>query len=336
MTRELSDKIKLISLVCTIMVVYRHAHTMEAFFGGDCAACHTYYFVAHGFTGMTSIAVPYFFLISGFFFLKRSYYGEGQYITMLKKKMRTLFVPFCIWNLLAIYPLWYSGKMVVEPHWYLYVLDFLHSDYNGPMWYVRTLMLFMLLSPLYDWIFLLDRKMGKKWELSLQIVILLYVFTIWWPMDSKTFSTEGILFFMLGGIIRKHEQWLDKLLPSKWAFVLFTLWIVSCFTIELDYWTSKIHLLFGVFAFWNVIRCGCKGWVASMAGYAFFIYVNHFILLKIIKSLLAPYFYGNEPMALATFLLSPWLVVLAMWKVGMLWNRFFPKSFAWVTGGRTA
>ena len=336
MTKELSEKIKLISLICTIMVVYRHAHTMEAFFGEYDSTCHIYLFVAHGITGMTGIAVPYFFLISGFFFFKQSYYGEGRYVVMLKKKLRTLFVPFCIWNILAIYPLWCVGKVTIEEHWYLYVVDFLHSDYNGPLWYVRTLMVFMLLSPLYDWIFLLDRKIGRKWELTLQLLILLYVFYIWWPVDSKTLSTEGILFFLLGGIMRKHESWLNKLLPSKWAYTLFTLWLVSCFLMVLTYWTCKIHLLLGVFLFWNVIRFGCKGWVASIAGYAFFIYVNHFILLKVIKSLLVPYFHGNEAMALITFLLSPWLVVWSMWKVGELWNRISPKSFAWVTGGRAA
>lgn len=337
MTKELSDKIKLVSLVCTIMVVYRHAHTMEAFFGGDCPSCHVYNFVARGFTGITSIAVPYFFLISGFFFFKQSYYADGSYMAMLKKKLHTLFLPFCIWNLLAIYPLWHSGKIVAEPHWYMYVADFLHSDYNGPLWYVRTLMLFMLLSPLYDWIFLLDRRIGRKWELVVQLAAVLYIFCIWWPMDSKTFSTEGMLFFLLGGILRKHERWLGRLMPAKYAYPLFALWIASCFLLGLDYWTSKIHLLFGVFTFWNVIRHGAgKGRMASMAGYAFFIYVNHFILLKIIKTLLAPFFYGSEAMALLTFLFSPWVVALAMWKVGELWNHFFPKSYAFVTGGRTA
>lgn len=334
MTKELSSKIKLISLICTIMVVYRHAHTMEAFFGGDCDACHTYYFVAHGFTGITSIAVPYFFLISGFFFFKQSYYQDGRYFAMLKKKIRTLFVPFCIWNIVAFVPLWLCGKITIEQHWYQYVLDFLHSDYNGPMWYVRTLMLFMLLSPLYDWLFLLDKKIGSKWELNIQIAILVYIFVIWWPMDSKTLSTEGMLFFMLGGMMRKHEKWLCHLLKPQWAYIFFFAWIVSCFFIELTYWTSKIHLLLGVFLFWNVIRCGCKGIIASIAGYAFFIYANHFIFLKIIKTLLAHYFFGNEAVALVTFLLSAWFVVLITWKVGVFWNRYSPRTFAWVTGGR--
>lgn len=334
MTKELSSKIKLISLVCTVMVVYRHAHTMEAFFGGECPSCHTYNYIAHGITGITSVAVPYFFLISGFFFFKQSYYNTGNYLSMLKKKARTLFIPFCIWNILAILPLWCGGKIVVENHWYQYVMDFLHSDYNGPMWYVRTLMLFMVMTPLYDWLFLIDVRYGSKVELAIQLVVVAYIYSIWWPMDSTTFSTEGMLFFVLGGILRKHEKWLNRSMPSVWAYVFYLIWLASCFTVQLDYVTSKIHLLLGVVLLWHVVRCGCKGWVASLAGYAFFVYVNHFILLKIIKTLLAPYFSGNETMALVIFLLSPIIVVWGMWKVGMLWNRYLPKSYALVTGGR--
>ena len=50
MTKELSSKIKLISLICTIMVVYRHAHTYEAFNDGGNENWDIYLFVAHGVT----------------------------------------------------------------------------------------------------------------------------------------------------------------------------------------------------------------------------------------------------------------------------------------------
>lgn len=335
MTKQLSDKIRLISLICTVMVVYRHAQTMEAFTGSMSADWKTYNLIAHGITYMTSIAVPYFFLISGFFFFKQSYYAKGSYTAMIKKKVRTLLVPFLIWNVVAFLPLWLAGKVVMEDHWYMYIVDLLHSDYNGPLWYVRTLMLLMLIVPLYDWLFLLGDKVGKKIELTVQIVIVGYIIYIWWPMDSKVFSTEGWLFFLLGGILRKHEALLEKRFNRRWAIVLYLCWVVSCFLIVPNYWTDKVHLLLGVFLFWNVVHAGGKGWVASMAGFAFFIYVNHFILLKVIKTILGHFFYGNEPVALATFLVSPLLAVYLMWKVGEVWHRRYPKSFALLTGGRS-
>lgn len=62
MCNELSSKIKLISLFCTIMVVYRHAYTAESFSGVFHPNWDIYNFIAHGITYLTSIAVPFFFL----------------------------------------------------------------------------------------------------------------------------------------------------------------------------------------------------------------------------------------------------------------------------------
>lgn len=334
MSKELSSKIKLISLLCTIMVVYRHAYTAETFYGGFCAEWDLYNFLAHGITNLTSIAVPYFFLISGFFFFKQSYYKDDNYYLMLRKKFKTLFIPFVFWNLLAFIPMWYAGKIVEVEHWYLYIVDLLHSDYNGPLWYVRTLMLLMLLSPLYDWIFLLDGKVGVKSELYIQALIIGYIFYIWWPMDSKTLSTEGWLFFLLGGVLRKNELCLTRTIKKNYAVALYLCWVGICFLHISNCWLGKLHLLLGIVLFWNVIRTGCKGWVSLIAGYAFFVYVNHFVLLKAIKVFFAHYFYGSQLVALLIFILSPIFSTLFLWKLGEIWNHYCPKSFAWVMGGR--
>lgn len=334
MSKELSEKIRLVSLLCTVMVAYRHAHTAVAFHGGFAPEWRVYCILAYGITNLTSIAVPYFFLISGFFFFKCSYYVSGNYKKMIQKKARTLLLPFIIWNILAIPALCYFGKMEVEEHPYMYIVDLLHSDYNGPLWYVRTLMLLMLLSPLYDWIFVIDRFVGKKVALAVQMVVVVYVFYVWCPMDSNVLSMEGQLFFLLGGILRQHEKWVVHTMKRDISLALYLCWCVSCFVTGLNYWTSKVHLLLGIFLFWNVVRHGAKGWIASMAGYSFFIYVSHFYLLKIIKTLLAHCFYDNELAASLTFLLSPVFVLVLIWKIGERWNRYSPKTFAFVTGGR--
>lgn len=56
--------------------------------------------------------------------------------------------------------------------------------------------------------------------------------------------------------------------------------------------------------------------------------------MKISKTLLAKMFFGVEFMAVVTFIILPIIVVLLMVKVGKLWNRLSPKTFAIVTGGR--
>ena len=334
MTKDLSGKFKLISLICTIMVVYRHAHTMQAFGGNIYNNWYLYSFIGHGFTYITSIAVPYFFLISGFFFFKQSYYIRNNYKKMLIKKVKTLFIPFIIWNIIAFFPLWIYGMTDIET-WWVFIVKLLHSDFNGPLWYVRTLMLLMFLSPLYDWIFLLDRYVGKKIEIIVQIVVITYIIYIWWPMDSKVFSTEGWLFFLLGGMLRKNVTVLEVKINKICSVLLYSCWIITCFLMVQNYWVNKLHLLLGVFLFWHIIGKESKGWVTSLSGYTFFIYVNHFILLKVLKTILAYYFYGNECVALFTFLLSPLFVIIIIWKIGQMWYRISSNSFNFVTGGRS-
>ena len=87
MNKDLSDRIKMASFICTIMVILRHSLNHMAFWGewrGDLLAG----VIESGSSTVTEIAVPYFFLVSGFFFFKHSYYEKGEYLTMLKKKIK--------------------------------------------------------------------------------------------------------------------------------------------------------------------------------------------------------------------------------------------------------
>lgn len=230
--------------------------------------------------------------------------------------------------------MWLGGKIMVENHWYLYLFDFLHSDFNGPLWYVRTLMLLMLLSPLYDWIFFLENWGYKKIEVIVLTVLILYVFYVWCPMDSTTLSNEGCLFFLLGGILQKHSKYVRYKIPKAMALSLYLVWALGCFFQWTTYWTGKVFLLLGVVFFWQFLSYVPFKRLAKWSRYSFFIYVTHFISLKVMKTILAQFFYGNEFAAIATFLLLPVFVVLLTIKVGKLWNRLSPKTFAIVTGGR--
>ena len=54
---------------------------------------------------MTEVAVPFFFIVSGFFFMRYAYTSINEYFDMVKKKTKTLFVHFVLWNVLGIIPL---------------------------------------------------------------------------------------------------------------------------------------------------------------------------------------------------------------------------------------
>ena len=78
MNKDLSVKISIAGFICTLMVVYRHSLNYLAFF-------HSW--SPQGLNGivedscmrLTQIAVPYFFMVSGFFFLGKNYYEPQSY-----------------------------------------------------------------------------------------------------------------------------------------------------------------------------------------------------------------------------------------------------------------
>lgn len=50
------------------------------------------------------VAVPVFFIISGyFFFYNIKEFNSGVYVTKLKKRGRTLLIPYLLWNLLPVF-----------------------------------------------------------------------------------------------------------------------------------------------------------------------------------------------------------------------------------------
>ena len=147
MNKILSDKIRIISFLCTVMVVFRHSLNLQAFGLSSDGNLHVAV-IEYGISKITEVAVPYFFIISGYFFLRHSYYGNGEYMTMVRKKIRTLFVPFLFWNIVGVFPLLLMHQFVFEDTLWKYILQLLNSDWNGVLWYVRDIMTMMVLVPL--------------------------------------------------------------------------------------------------------------------------------------------------------------------------------------------
>ncbi|MGN0036611.1 MAG: acyltransferase family protein [Bacteroidaceae bacterium] len=326
MTKALSDKLKVGSLICTVMVVFRHSLNLRAFFGSEAPDAYCL-FVETGVSKLTEMAVPYFFLVSGFFFLRHSYADVSDYGAMLRKKSRTLFVPFLFWNVVGVLPLMLAGQFQYECGAWLYVRDCLRSDWNGALWYVRDLMTYMLLVPLYGWVFAWNRK----W---FYVLVGLVLFRHWLPVDCSWLSSEGVLFFFLGGVLSRWNPMLRFRCPAWLAALLLAVWMVSCFVFPHCYAVHRYNHLLGLYVFWQALDYVPSAGLLRVSSYSFFIYVTHLYLLKGMKIGLARHFPGSGGVAMAAYFLLPLFSVGIALLVGRLWKRYSPRTFAWVTGGR--
>ena len=330
MNKELSDKIRIASLLCTFMVIMRHATNLQAFLGlevytGVCG------FVEVGFSVLTEMAVPYFFIVSGFFFFRTCYYEKGAFFGMLRKKAHSLLIPFLIWNLLWGAVLYLIGFMDWNEPIINKVEHLLMSDYYGALWYVRTLLVLMVLVPLYDWVFLIDNKL-------LYLLVGFGLFLWWWPVDCTLFSTEGVFFFFIGGVLQRYQSVVR--IKASWIMVLIMVAVWCGMAFLRPVWNiqlNKLTTLLGICSFWLLIDylCGsAKRLLLSASAMTFFIYVNHFWIVKGVKVVWAQLYPQNEVVALLTYFILPIVTFLALLFIGRFWRKMFPKTYSYCTGGR--
>ena len=328
-SKQLSNKFKIASLLCAIMVVYRHSLNLQAFYEeGEYKLISTT--IETGISKLTEIAVPFFFLLSGFFFFRNTYYKQAEYTQMIVKKSRTLLIPFLFWNLVGIIPLLINHKFIIESNIFQYIFTLFNSDWNGALWYVRDLMTYMLFIPVYGWIFVIN----KQWIYAITVIILFYY---WIPVSTSWPSSEGLLFFFLGGIIQKHNTILYYKCSQKKIFLLLILWLISCFIYPHLWAIHKYNTLLGLFILWNslnYLKESWKKWLLKLAPYSFFIYVTHLYLIKGLKVSIAKYFYGNEAIAIISYFILPIIVIFITIFLGKNWHKYAAKSFLFVTGGR--
>lgn len=151
---------------------------------------------------IATIAVPLFFLISGYlFFIGVKSFSLKVYRNKIKKRIKTLFAPYMIWNIIYIifflmaqifFSNYMSGsnKLILD----YTIKDWIRAFYDGcdgypmcvPFWYVRDLMVVILLSPL---LFFLIKKINY---------LSLLLFGICWLFENKTiingFSFTSVFF----------------------------------------------------------------------------------------------------------------------------------------------
>ena len=152
-----SQKIKNMSVVCALLVVTIHVGWPKD------EVCFTWFvneLVQHG---VARIAVPFFFVVSGFF-ISAHFSERGWWKVETAKRIYSLVVPFFLWcgiAFLLISPLSIVADLmahrpfgtnlpVSDGRWLMAIgLDLSVCPNLIPLWYVRCLFLFVLLSPLF-------------------------------------------------------------------------------------------------------------------------------------------------------------------------------------------
>ena len=219
-TDRLSARIANMSLFAALLVVIIHA-PFPSKIGSP--TWMLYYFMRYT---LGTIAVPYFFLVAGFFIARR--YGERNWFgTALKKRVFSLLVPFVLWSTIiaSFMPICiifanalHSRNLNIMDafslvNWFC-VFGFDPIEAVIPLWFLRALYILVLLSPV------LLRLIDKFPCATLVGFYLIYYLVnpghvdsnIWWiPTWWQSFfrhgllSVEGLFYFTFGAFLFKHR-----------------------------------------------------------------------------------------------------------------------------------
>lgn len=298
------------------------------------------------------IAVPIFFIISGYlFFLKTpDKFGKEEWSSQLSKRWHTLVIPYFIWNTLsymatALKRVLFPGTMAQDPHGDLYFLEDFKTIYwdwplDYPLWYVRELILIALVAPLFYY------GLKKAPILFLLATTAYYLFAPAW----NGFNSHAVFYFSVGAYLSIHHI-KELSIPTVWIVVSGVISLTMCLLHIMNPIPSIRHL-FESFYFISTIVCFCglffRGnlshpiyrWFERMGKYVFIIFVLHNIyLINFARGLnfkLMQMGSGltSEVIGVIGYLIIPWLVIAVCVAAYEILDRAAPRLLRIAIGGR--
>lgn len=333
MTVYLSEKIRIISFFSMMLVVILHSQLMSISSGVILK-------VQQLVTGeLTRIAVPMFFMISGYLFFQHiSKPLKTFFRYKIKKRLYSLFCPYLFWSIWGglIYLLvnaYIENLNVVVDYNFGQILCAIFFDSIGAyqLWFLRNLLILVIFSPIIYW---LVRTGG--------LFVLVGLFFFWVNGIQFLIQIESLFFFTIGAYIAlKHCEFPCRVYSNSIVNVLLlTIWGgYCCFVVyyEWGYFFHCMGIILGIICFWRMYDCikiQNSFLIKKCANYSFFIYVAHEPLLTGIKKSLLIVLGGSDSAIIIVYLAAPLITICTCILIGIFFKTKNPRFYAFISGGR--
>lgn len=363
-----SNKFRFWSFLSMILLVFVHGYNLDIRYLQPWTVpsqqlnftSFTEYFLANG---IFRFRIPMLFIISGYLFAM-----HDQKPGRLRKRMRTLLVPYLIWSALGIaftyiLELSLSGQAMVAGsqivqidqnrfllhnyRWYELLGKWLFFPVPYQLWFIRVLFIYNLAYAAIRWCVL--RPVGK-W-------IFFSVAAIMWlgSMGFILIEGEGLLFFSLGVWMQKTGFRIDacprNIKPLGWGIAFVGIAAIKTILAFLGEpylggtifpvltLLHKLVVLSGLVACWYgldkiVAWCMNRKWFVWLSAFSFMIYAMH---APVVAFLINPVLQLLEPVPgahLMTFFLLPLVLISVIVLSSALTRKILPGLYRVLTGGR--
>lgn len=361
-TKYNSEKISVLNLAMIFLVLVIHGYYLEASDYPFAMALQKF----TGTNGLSRVAVPLFFLISGMLFFN-GITQVKQSFTKQKKRIRTLLIPYILWNI--IFVLWYVVLQNLPGIGGFINSDMVSTITNGSLltaikelfwvpagfhlWFLRDLIFIVVLSPIIYYII-----RNTKWLAPLLLMVVMVASVKSGFFDAIEYDLiriDGIVFFAIGGCIsimnslEQIDKWLSKPVVAISSLVFIGNAVWQIYGEDFNAWYNAATALCGCIAVWKGYDYLLKSStinhkpssinhqpspLAPYLGYSFFIYLFHEPTFNIIKKLGLKVLGVHEWSLILLYIVNPIIMCILAIAVAKLLQRFIPKIYSVLVGGR--
>lgn len=363
-----SDVVKWLRFPMSVLVVFIHfaGITLTEAGIGNIIYDNIRYFLSDI---ISLAAVPTFFVISGYYFFYNSHFSLAVYKQKLKKRIKTLLLPYIIWNSIMLinvfsHNLWdffANGKSLSS------IIDYCRkygwfdlywscnewegrtnwlaeqithtSPVLGTMWFIRDLIVVILFSPIIYW------AIKNKGKLFLLLLFIINMSSIW--ISIPGLSDTALFYFTIGAYFSINKKNIVCEL-SKHKYIILSL--ITLLLPTIIYLNGKdtaigniIHPFFVlvlVATYFNIATIMVKKhymmrfivWGKA----SFFIFACHLILILSFSDKIMLKCIPSNYWLLATmrYILTPLLCVWICYWLFFFIHRYTPKLCLVLTGDR--
>ena len=310
------------------------------------------HYLIHLFSNIfPAICVPLFFFISGYLFFYKSDFNTSEYLKKLKRRIRTLLIPYILWNIISYvnFCLKYyfspikmadvSLESFLAAFWNFNLVSYteiLTTPLNIPLWYVRDLMVVIVLSPL---IFYSIKKANLY---PVIILFLCWFFKAW--IEAPGFSITAFFFFTAGAWFSISKSDVIATFQKTGYIACFAYPVVAAVNVILyqesySGYLYKIAIACGILSMFYLIPKLLKENKLKINDYlsktVFFVFAFHsLIITKLIKGLFILIKPESPLTALVIYFICPIITILFSILIYKYMMRFFPMFTSILCGNR--
>jgi surface polysaccharide O-acyltransferase-like enzyme len=353
MDKFVSVKLRVLSFLAMIMIIFLHSYNLVVNLGGGSAEIKnnwnsfTQIFISDG---ITRIAVPLFASISGFLLFLQIDETISYFLTKYRKRFNTLFIPYVLWSawgllfffILQVIPQgrkFFNSTLIKDYSLHQFLDTLFLNPLPYQLWFLRDLIVLVLLSPL---IYFFIKH--------LKIVAVSILFVLWYlDLNFIIFKPDTLFFFAVGIYLSLNKQMFLSSSFPKLSIYTTICWII-CLVLKTAninfgvYFGSlffmKAGILLGLFSSWylyNRIVDGRdmeKTTFFKFSTFSFFLYAFHEPVLTLLKKASLA-FLGKTPIVLfITYLTLPLIVIILALSIAHLLKKYLNSFYNLITGGR--